>query len=397
MNKRIAIIGGGLVGLAVGYKLSLKRGYKVTVFEKEEQQGMHQSGRNSGVIHCGLSYTPKSLKARLAHDGTKQMKTFCETNQVDFDICGKVMVATNDEEVKLLEGVAHKGELNGLKGLRYLSTKELKIREPFVKANKALLVPEEGIIDYKGVMKKLVRLIEDAGHNVLFNSKIEKVKDLKNEVVVFANDNEHTFDCLVNCSGLYSDITYNKLTGNKRPLRIVPFRGEYMKLKPEFENLVNHLVYPVPNPKYPFLGVHFTRMINGSKELGPNAVFALKREGYTNRDFSLSEVSDSIFYSGFHKFVLKNFGFAMGEFMSSFSAKSFINKAKKLIPDVELNMIEKGVAGVRAQAMDFEGELVMDFRIEKEGRQVHVLNAPSPGATSSLAIADYVIEHYIFE
>ncbi len=393
--KKVAIVGGGLVGLAVGYKLSLLGGYKVTVFEKEAEQGMHQSGRNSGVIHCGLSYEPKSLKARLAHDGTRQMKAFCEQNRVNFDICGKVMVASDDEEVKLLEGVARKGELNGLQGLRYLTQEELKLREPFVKAQKALLVPEEGIIDYKGVMQQLVRLIKEAGHDVFFNSKIEKLRELNNEVVVFSNDKEHSFDLLVNCAGLYSDVAYNKLTGNKRPLRIVPFRGEYMKLKPEFEHLVNHLVYPVPNPKYPFLGVHFTRMIGGTKEVGPNAVFALKREGYTNKDISFSEMSDSIFYKGFHKFILKNFGFAMGEFASSLSAKSFITKAKKLIPDVELNMIEKGVAGVRAQAMDSDGTLVMDFRIEKAGKQVHVLNAPSPGATSSLAIADYVIENYI--
>ncbi len=388
--KNIAIIGGGLVGLAVAYKLTLK-GNKVTVFEKENREGLHQSGRNSGVIHCGLSYEPNSLKAKLAHDGTKQMKEFCQKYAVNYDICGKVMVANGDEEIKLLEQVAKKGELNGLQGLKYLTPTELKHREPFVKADKALFVPEEGIIDYKGVMHKLVQLIKEGGNTIQFNSKIQKVKELPTEIVVLSNNKEHSFDLLINCTGLYSDITYQNLTGQKRPLRIVPFRGEYMKLKPDYEHLVNHLVYPVPNPKYPFLGVHFTRMISGTKELGPNAVFALKREGYTNTDISFSELSDSIFYKGFHKFLMKNFTFAMGEFASSLCAKSFINKAKKLIPEVELHMVEKGVAGVRAQAMDTNGTLVMDFRIEQQGRQVHVLNAPSPGATSSLAIADYVL------
>lgn len=393
--KKIAIIGGGIIGLSIGYKLSKMSKYKVAVFEKENKQGKHQSGRNSGVLHCGLSYEPNSLKAKLAHNGTKQMISFCVENNINYDICGQIVVANTEEEIKTLEKIAVRGKVNGLKKIQYLNDSELKRREPYVKAKKTLLVPEEGIIDYKGVMQKLVDKIKENNGEIYFDSKIEKSKQTGEKVVIYANENEHTFDLLINCTGLYSDITFQRLAKKKRPLRIIPFRGEYMKIKEGYNELVNHLVYPVPNQKYPFLGVHFTRMINGSREVGPNAVFALKREGYTNKDVSLSEVFDSFSYKGFHKFIAKNFNFAVREFSSSLSKSSFLEKAKRLIPDIELNMIEKGVAGVRAQAMDNQGNLIMDFRIRKEGNQIHVLNAPSPGATSSLAIADYVIENYI--
>lgn len=393
--KKIAVIGGGIIGLSIGYKLSKTNNYKVVVFEKESKQGMHQSGRNSGVLHCGLSYEPNSLKAKLAHNGTKQMIKFCSENNINYDICGQIVVANSEEEIKTLEKVAARGKANGLEKMKYLSNRELKKREPYVKAKKTLLIPEEGIVDYKGVMQKLINKIKENNGEICFNSKIEKIKPIDNKILVYENENEHIFDLLINCTGLYSDITFQKLTKKERPLRIIPFRGEYMKIKEDYNDLVNHLVYPVPNPQYPFLGVHFTRMINGSKEIGPNAVFALKREGYTNKDISLPEMFDSLSYKGFHKFIAKNFNFAIKEFSSSLSKSSFLKKAKKLIPDIELNMIEKGVAGVRAQAMDNEGNLIMDFRIRREGNQVHVLNAPSPGATSSLAIADYIIENYV--
>ncbi len=393
--KHIAVVGGGIVGLAIAYKLSLMKEVKVSVFEKESSQGQHQSGNNSGVLHCGLSYTPNSLKAKLAVNGIKQMVDFCVQNYVKHDICGQVVVATNDEEVKTLDNIAARGKANGLQGLKYLSRYDLKQREPHVKAKKALLVPEEGIVDYKGVMQKMVDKIKESGNEIFFNSKVQNIEETDKELILKVNDKEYKFDLLISCTGLYADMVYQNLTGNKRPLRIVPFRGEYMKIKSEYKDLVNHLIYPVPNPKYPFLGVHFTRMINESRELGPNAVFALKREAYTNKDISLSEFYDSISYKGFHKFVLKNFKFALGEFASSMSNRSFLKKAKRLVPDIELNMIERGVAGVRAQAMNTSGKLIMDFKIEKVNKQIHVLNAPSPAATSSLAIADYVIENYV--
>lgn len=392
--KKISIIGGGILGLSLGYKLSKEyKGYEVSIFEKESNIGLHQSGRNSGVLHCGLNYKPKSLKAKLAFNGIREMIDFCKNNNVDYDRCGKVVVATNDNEKKTLDNLAHRGNLNGLNGLKFLNSTQLKLREPHVRGVAALLVPEEGIVDYKGVMKKMSNYIIDSGGKIYFNSKIKSVSD--SNTIVCKNGFEEEFDLVVNCSGLYSDITFSNFTNKKRPLRIIPFRGEYMNIKDEYKKIVNHLVYPVPNPKFPFLGVHFTRLVNGAREVGPNAVLALKREGYSNKDISIRDSFDSISYLGLHSFVAKNFRFAVNEFFSSLFLKSFVKKAKKLIPDINEKMIEKGGAGVRAQAMNSNGDLIMDFKIEKYKNQIHVLNAPSPGATASLSIADYIINNYI--
>ena len=396
MQKKIAIIGGGILGLAIGYKLSKQSKYKIYLFEKEPTIGNHQSGRNSGVLHCGLNYKPKSLKANLAFEGIREMIGFCDDYKINYDRCGKVVVATNDTEIPRLEKLAERGSLNGLEGLKFLNSNELKKREQFVNGKKALLVPEEGIVDYKAVMNKMSSIIKENGGEIHLNSKVENLKTITNNKELIELDNsEIEFDKVVNCTGLFSDKIFNSLTKKKRPLRIVPFRGEYMDIKSEYNDMVNHLVYPVPNPQYPFLGVHFTRMISGGREVGPNAVLALKREGYKNTDISIKDSIDSLFYSGFYHFIKNNFNFAMGEFYSSLSMKSFINKAQKMIPDIQEYMIEKGGAGVRAQAMSPKGELIMDFKIEKYNNQVHVLNAPSPGATASLAIANYIIKNYI--
>jgi L-2-hydroxyglutarate oxidase len=397
MPKKVAIIGGGILGLAIGYRLSSQHNkFEVHVFEKEPSVGSHQSGRNSGVLHCGLNYKPKSLKANLAFQGIREMVRFCEEHKVNFDRCGKVVVATNESEIPVLENLAERGKLNGLQGLRFLDSKELRKREPHVKGEKALLVPEEGIVDYKGVMQKMSFLIKDYGGEVHVNSKVNDIKKAKKGTAVLElNNTELAFDLVINCSGLHSDRVFKALTKEKRPLRIIPFRGEYMNIKEEYNDMVNHLVYPVPDPQYPFLGVHFTRMITGGREVGPNAVLALKREGYKNTDISFKDSFDSLFYSGFYHFIKNNFNFAMGEFYSSLSMKSFINKAQKMIPEIQEYMIEKGGAGVRAQAMSTKGELIMDFKIEKFDNQVHVLNAPSPGATASIAIANYIINNYI--
>lgn len=394
--KRIGIIGGGILGLSIGYRLSSKfKGFEVTVFEKESEVGLHQSGRNSGVLHCGLNYKPKSLKAQLAVSGIRDMIDFCKNNEVDFDQCGKIVVATSQEEEVTLYDIAERGRLNGLKGLKFLNYKEIAQREPNIVGTKALLVPEEGIVDYKGVMFKLADHIQKHGGNVLNGVEVSEVLNKEKESIIRTGNEEKSFDLVINCSGLHSDRVYHKLTHQKRPLRIVPFRGEYMSFKEEYKEMVNHLVYPVPNNKFPFLGVHFTRMINGDREVGPNAVFALKREGYKTFDFSAKDSMDSLFYSGFHNFIKNNFTFAMGEFFSSLSKKAFIDKAKKMMPEIKDSMLQKGGAGVRAQAMNPEGKLIMDFRIEKINNQIHVLNAPSPGATASLAIANYIIKNHI--
>lgn len=395
--NRVAIIGGGLIGLATAYKILLKFPHvKISLFEKEDQVGMHQSGRNSGVLHCGLYYQPGSLKARLAVEGIREMTDFCRTHEVAHEICGKVVVASNQKQSETLRGLAKRGETNGLKGLKFLSQAELKQREPMVRASEALLVPEEGIVDYKKVMSELVSLIKARGGEIYLGVFITRVQNSSSgEIQMITSNGDFSFNKVISCTGLFSDRIFTKLTQRKSPLKIVPFRGEYLSFKPDYEHMVNHLVYPVPDAKYPFLGVHFTRMTSGEREVGPNAVLALKREGYSNMDFNLQDTWESLTYQGFFNFIQKNFTFALGEFASSLSMSSFIAKAKVMIPDVESNMLQKGSAGVRAQAMDVDGKLLMDFKIERVGNQIHVLNAPSPGATSSLAIASYIIDNYL--
>ena len=394
-NKNIAIIGGGIVGLAIAYKLS-KQGALIHVFEKESSVGVHQSGRNSGVLHCGLYYQPGSLKAQLSVNGIREMIDFCETHSITHDVCGKVVVATTQKETKALDELASRGNKNGLKGLNYLSREELKLREPFVRAEKALLVPEEGIVDYTAVMQKMVHLIQENKGQIFYNTSIKSIEESsENEVVLSTPNNVYSFDYLVSCAGLWSDKTYTNLTRQKAPLKIIPFRGEYLKFKQGFEDRVNHLVYPVPDAQFPFLGVHFTRMIDGSREVGPNAVLALKREGYLKTSFSFKDSLESLTYPGLLRFIGKNIRFSINEFKSSLFMKDFIAKAQKMIPDVDASMLETGPAGVRAQAISQEGKLQMDFNIIREGRQIHVLNAPSPGATASLAIASHIIKNYL--
>ena len=394
-QKSIAVVGGGIIGLAVAYKLSQKK-VKVTVFEKEANEGLHQSGRNSGVLHCGLYYQPGSLKAELSVQGIREMIAFAKEHQIAHDVCGKVVVATTDQEEKALDTLAQRGQKNGLSGLNYLSKTELKKREPFVRAQKALLVPEEGIIDYKEVMRVLIEKIKENNGSVYFQTPVNAINEETDKHVEISTKNgQQIFDYVVVCGGLWSDKTYSNLTKEKSPLKIVPFRGEYLKFKSGFEDRVNHLVYPVPDAQYPFLGVHFTRMIDGSREVGPNAVLALKRDGYKRSSFSLLDTYDSLTYPGLIRFVAKNFRFSINEFKSSLFMKDFIAKAQKMIPDVNASMFERGPVGVRAQAISPEGELQMDFNVERSGRQIHVLNAPSPGATASLAIASHIINKYL--
>ena len=393
--KRIGIIGGGIIGLAIAYKLS-RNGFNVSIFEKESEVGMHQSGRNSGVLHSGLYYKPGSLKAKLSVNGIREMISFCEEYKLPYDQCGKVVVATNQKEIKALDTLASIGEKNGLSGLTYLNKIELKKREPYVAASKALLVPEEGIVDFQVVMQTMVKKINEFGGKIIYNSSISAVNERDDSTLEIKTvDKTLLFDYVVSCSGLWSDKNYNQITGEKSPIKIIPFRGEYLKFKTGFEDRVNHLVYPVPDAQFPFLGVHFTRMIDGTREVGPNAVIALKREGYFRNSFSVKDSFESLTYIGLIRFISKNFLFSLNEFKSSLFLKNFIEKAQKMIPDVDASMLERGQSGVRAQAISPLGELQMDFNIVRKGRQVHVLNAPSPGATASLAIASHVINHYL--
>ena len=390
----IAIVGGGIVGLALGYKLSKVKGNKVHVFEKEKEVGFHQSGRNSGVLHCGLAYKPGSLKAELAVSGIKQMVNYCKKYKINHDVCGKIVVASNEDEAKLLENTAKRGKLNGLKGLKYLSDNELKEREPFVSSYKSLLVPEEGIVDYMGVMLSMKQNIINSNGDVFLNSKIEKIEERKN-LSYINNNSSFGYNIIIYTTGLQSDINYKKFTKNKLNAKIVPFRGEYYTLKDHAKKLVNHLIYPVGNPKFPFLGVHFTRMINDDREVGPNAVLAFKREGYKNSDISINDMIDYLGYSGFLKFIGKNFTFCLNEFSTSILKSSFLKKTQKLIPEIRSKDIKSGPAGVRAQGIDSSGNLMMDFEVKTHNNQIHVINAPSPAATSALSIADHIIKNYI--
>ena len=391
-RKRITIIGGGIVGLSCAWKLTRKfPNACITVIEKETEVGLHQSGRNSGVLHCGLSYKPGSFKANLAVNGIRLMIDFCRRYEIDHDICGKVVVATNASQIATLNKLANQGKANGLKGLQLLTAEQLNKREPYVRATKALLVPEEGIVNYKAVMKKLSDLIRENNGIILFNKQVSKIQYKGNKIIIFSGNDEIASDYIINATGLFTDRVYKLATSKKRPFRIIPFRGEYKILTPEASHLFNHLIYPVPDPLFPFLGVHFTRMIDGSKEVGPNAVLALKREGYSLKDVSFNDCVDTFTYTGFYKFLGKHFRYAIQELKTSLFTTYFLKKAQELIPELQLNMLQSGSAGVRAQAMHSDGKLEMDFVIHSTKNQLHILNAPSPAATASLAIADHVI------
>jgi len=392
------IIGGGIVGLATAYKLSCKfENINITVFEKESDVGLHQSTHNSGVLHCGLYYKPGSLKAKLAVDGIKQMTSFCQEYNIPHEICGKLVVATNDEESLRLNDLYDRGTKNGLQGLKFLSNQEeiYKI-EPFVNKNvkNALHVPQEGIVDYHKVINKLKQLLLDKGHQIITDAKVVSITN--QTITISSNDSQEIDiqfsekDTIINCAGLYSD-KIAKLT-TKIDSKIIPFRGEYYKLKPHAKKLVNNLIYPVPDPKFPFLGVHFTRLINGDIEAGPNAVLAFSREGYKLSNINLFDIWDYITFKGLWKFIYKHKWMCISELRQSISKYHFCKSLQKLIPSISIDDIEYAGSGVRAQAMSPNGELISDFEIISDDNIYHVINAPSPAATSSLSIADYIVD-----
>lgn len=386
--KKVVIIGGGIVGLATAYKLSCKyKDISIKILEKESELGLHQSTHNSGVLHCGLYYKPGSLKSKLSVDGIQQMTKFCEEYNIPHEICGKLVVATNKEECIKLNELFDRGIKNGLKNLKKLNNKQINEIEPYVNGVEAIHVPQEGIVNYKKVIQKLSELILSKGHSIYTNEKVIKIK---NDTIITNSKNTFKYDYIINCTGLHSD-RVTKLT-SKIKSKIIPFRGEYYKLKKESEYLVKNLVYPVPDPKYPFLGVHFTRMIDGGIEAGPNAVLAFSREGYSIKDINLKDILDYITFKGFWKFILKHKLMCIKELHQSISKKQFTKALQKLIPYIRETDIIKHSAGVRAQSMNIDGELIQDFEIYIENNICNVVNAPSPAATSSLSIPDYIIE-----
>lgn len=386
------IIGAGLVGLATAYRLGQKEpDAKILIIEKENKVGQHQSGHNSGVIHSGIYYKPGSLKATNCIQGYNQLIDFADTHGINYDICGKIIVATNKAELPLLDNIYKRGVDNGLQGLTYLSREEFREIEPHCEGVRAVKVPQTGIIDYPAMAIKLQELIISKGGIVKTSEKAIGITE-KNGITILKTDKEeYQTKKLISCGGLYSD-KISKFTDKNNDLLIIPFRGEYYQLKKEKEYLVKHLIYPVPDPNFPFLGVHFTRMINGGIEAGPNAVLAFKREGYKFSDFDLAETMETLGWPGFWKIVSKFGKDGMGEIYRSLSKAAFTKALQKLMPEIQQEDLAVGGSGVRAQACSKDGLLIDDFDILKRGNIVHVRNAPSPAATSCLAIGDKISE-----
>jgi L-2-hydroxyglutarate oxidase len=386
----VAIAGGGIVGLATALKL-LERapGLSVVVLEKEKGVAAHQTGHNSGVIHSGLYYKPGSEKAKTCVEGRRLLVAFCQRHSVPHEICGKLVVATKESELPALAELEHRAGENGLSGLRTLAPAEFRKIEPHAAGLRALYVPATGIVDYRAVSAKFAEVIAAAGGRVRTGTRVTALSSSESEVRIVAGGEEIEAGLAVNCGGLQSD-RLARLEGAEPGLRIVPFRGDYHRLVSDRAGLVKNLIYPVADPRFPFLGVHFTRMIGGGAEAGPNAVPALAREGYTRTSFDLRDAWDTFTYPGFWRMAVRHMGMGLGEIHRSFSKRAFVKALQRLMPDLRGEDLEEGGSGVRAQAMLPDGRLEDDFRIVTHGRAIHVLNAPSPAATASLAIGERI-------
>lgn len=386
------IIGGGIVGLATAYQLLQKNNrLKIAVLEKENHVAAHQTGHNSGVIHSGLYYKPGSLKAKNCLQGYQMMIDFCDENNIKYDLCGKLVVASNESEIPELDKLYQRGLENGLVKNTIIEQDRIKEFEPNLRGVKAIHVPYTGIIDYSQVCEKLAEKITELGAEIYLSHKVEKIINHTNYVVISTDKKEFQASQYINCAGLYSD-KIAALTNKDIDTRIIPFRGEYYMLKPEKRALIKNLIYPVPDPNFPFLGVHFTRMIDGGVEAGPNAVFAFKREGYHKTDFDFNETMESLAWPGFRKVAVKYWKTGLGEFYRSFSKTAFTKALQKLVPSIQEDDLVPAEAGVRAQACDKFGGLLDDFKIIEEPNAIHILNAPSPAATSSLSIGKTIAE-----
>ncbi len=386
MKYDFVIVGGGIVGLATGLRiLEARPGVKLLLIEKEDSLGRHQTGHNSGVLHAGLYYKPGSLKAKLAVEGLRQMVSFCQTHKVSYERCGKIVVATEPNELPRLDKLMERGVANGLKGLRKLSAEEIREIEPHAAGLAAIHVPEEGIVDYAGVVDAMAKKLRALGGKIITGERVEGLKAAGGIWSVKTPNETYETTQVVACAGLHSDRMVSR-SGMKPSAKIMPFRGEYYMIRKERQSLVRNLIYPVPDPQFPFLGVHFTRMVKGGVEAGPNAVLAMAREGYTWGDINIRDLSESLSFMGLWKFMLKYPSLCSYEIWRSISRREFCRSLQKLVPEICEQDLETGSAGVRAQAMSADGSLVEDFSFVEGPGILHVVNAPSPAATASLAI-----------
>lgn len=392
MNYDFIIVGAGIVGLSTAYKLTQAfPDIDILVLEKEDQIATHQTGNNSGVIHSGIYYEPNSYRAKNCVNGRHQLVDFCQKNEVDYEICGKVIVATKEEDLPRLEDIYETGQINGIEGIQKIDPQELAEIEPYTNGIKAIHVPCSGIVDYVGVCKQLRKIIEEKGNTVACGKEVKQIKNVNSDLSVITNSDTFHSRYLINCAGLYSDHVAQS-AGVQPDIQIVPFRGEYYELKPEARHFVNGLIYPMPNPAFPFLGVHFTKMVNGTVECGPNAVFAFKREGYNKLSFDLDETVETLNFPGFWNLAKKHWKMGLDEWYRSFSKKAFVKDLQDLIPAIRPEHLTPSPSGVRAMALKPDGEILDDFQFEVTGNEIHVLNAPSPAATAGLAIGDEIVK-----
>jgi len=385
----VVVVGAGIVGLATAYHLRQNYpGKTLLVIEKENAVAQHQTGHNSGVMHAGIYYKPGSLKATNCREGKKAMEAFCTQHGVAYERCGKVIVATHADELPRLEDLLKRGQANGV-DCEMIGRERLRELEPHCAGTKAIHVRETGIVDYRQVCQKLTALLREGGHRVLTGTQVTGIKERTDDVLVTTNQGEFAGRYVVNCAGLYSD-RVARLSGLDPGVKIVPFRGEYFKVGHEAEHFCRNLIYPVPDPRFPFLGVHFTRMISGEVECGPNAVLAFAREGYRKTDFRLSELIETLTYPGFLKLSSRYWRTGMGEMWRSLSKSAFVKALQRLVPEITSGQLSPAPAGVRAQAVGPDGAQLDDFAFSETPRLVHVLNAPSPAATASLSIGKFI-------
>ncbi|MBN2018687.1 MAG: L-2-hydroxyglutarate oxidase [Sedimentisphaerales bacterium] len=388
----IAIIGGGIVGLATAYKIALNRPQlRLAVLEKEPKLAGHQTGHNSGVIHSGLYYKPGSAKAKTCTDGRKQLVAFARQYGIPYEICGKIIVVTHPKELPGLERIYNNGVQNGIEGIQKITPEQIKQIEPYCTGIAGLKIPCTGIIDFVAVANKLAELMQKQNpeNRILTSHKAIAFDKQPGCTKILTNQATVSTRFVINCAGLQSD-RLARLDGVRIKMRIVPFRGDYYNLKKEAWGKVKNLIYPVPDPQFPFLGVHFTREIKGGIECGPNAVFSFKREGYGKLDFNLRDAWESLTYLGTLKLFMKNWRYGLGEYVRAFSKTLFVRQLQRLVPSIQKANLTPGNSGVRAQAVGADGKPIDDFVIEAHGSSIHVLNAPSPAATACLAIADHI-------